>query len=214
MIATGHEPWRSEEMQLANAVQGALVAHSAAPKRAAAFRRFAILVMTLVLVLTFAAIEASPIAGSSGHAAKGSQATRILRIARSHLGARFRMGAEGQRIGRRSYFDCSGFVYRVYQQAGMVRKIGGSRMRVTSYLRWFQRRGLASRHNPKPGDLIVWGKHGKIHHMGIYMSRNRAISALVNPWGVRIHGITGLATGANNRSSLRVMAYLHVRIKH
>ena len=85
-------------------------------------------------------------------------------------------------------------------------------MGATAYLRWFQRRGMASRRHPRPGDLIVWGKNGVVHHIGIYMRGNRAISALVNPWGVRTHRITGLATGANNRHGLRVMAYLHVRI--
>jgi cell wall-associated NlpC family hydrolase len=149
---------------------------------------------------------------TSAPEARGNQADRVLRIARSHIGSRFRMGAEGQRIGRRSYFDCSGFVYRVFQEAGLVSKIGGSRMLGTAYWRWFQRRGLANKHNPKPGDLVVWGKRGKAEHIGIVLGANRAISALVNPWGVRIHRITGLVD-AHGRSRMHVLAYLHVRIQ-
>ena len=42
---------------------------------------------------------------------------RIVAIAKSHLGAHFRIGTTGMR-----YFDCSGLVYRVYQQAHDLRK--------------------------------------------------------------------------------------------
>jgi cell wall-associated NlpC family hydrolase len=136
-----------------------------------------------------------------------SDARRILRIARSNLGAKFRMGA----VGGGNLFDCSGFVYSVYKDAGLLSKIGGSRMVGTAYWRWFQSRGLANRKNPKPGDLIIWGKNGKAEHMGIYIGANRAISALVNPWGVRVHRINGLFD-AHANSRMRVLAYLHVSL--
>jgi len=187
---------------LAYAVQGALDAHRSVPLGAVAFRRFAVLVMALVLAITLAAMEAPAVAAHSTAAnapARGSQAARVLRIARSFVGARFRMGSEGMR-----YFDCSGLVFRAYKEAGLISKIGGGRMRVRTYMHWFQRRGLANRRNPRPGDLIVYGKRGKVTHMGIYIGGNRAISALINPWGVRTHRLNGLPD--------RVMMYLHVRI--
>jgi cell wall-associated NlpC family hydrolase len=176
-------------------------------------RPFAVLFLALALALTLAAMEAPAVFGKRSPEPKLSQAERIIKLARSHVGARFRMGAEGQRVGRRTYFDCSGFVYKVYKEAGLIAKIGGGRFIGTAYWNWFKRRGLANRKNPKPGDIIMWGKRGKATHMGIYMGDNRAISALVNPWGVRIHRVNGLAAGARNRSSLRVLAYLHVRIE-
>ncbi|MEP7158160.1 MAG: NlpC/P60 family protein [Chloroflexota bacterium] len=171
--------------------------------------------MALTLALTMVVMEAPAVFGhtTTAPAAKGTQAARVLKAARSHIGARFRMGAEGQKIGRRTYFDCSGFVYKIYKEAGLVSRIGGRRMLGTAYWNWFKRRGLANRKNPKPGDIIMWGKKGKATHMGIYVGDNRAISALVNPWGVRLHRVNGLAAGAHNRSSLRVLAYLHVRLE-
>jgi hypothetical protein len=198
---------------LAYAVQGAIGAPISTPLRVASRRPFTLLFMALTLALTLAVMEAPAVLGHSQPAPKLSQAQRVLKIARSHIGSKFRMGAEGQRIGKRSYFDCSGFVYRVYQEAGLISKIGGSRKGATAYLRWFQRRGLANRHNPRPGDLIVWGIHGHVHHIGIYVAGSRAISALVNPWGVRAHNIFGLPAGAKDHRTLRVIAYLHVQLK-
>jgi cell wall-associated NlpC family hydrolase len=198
---------------LAYAVQGAPGAPTSAPLRVATRRPFTLLFVVLALTLALMAVEAPAVLGKAKPEGKRTQAELILKFARSHIGAKFRMGAEGQRIGRRIYFDCSGFVYRVYKEAGLVNKIGGGRLLGTAYWQWFKRRGLANRKNPKPGDIVMWGKHGKAHHMGIYIGDNRAISALVNPWGVRVHPVNGLATGRHNRSSLRVLAYLHVRLE-
>jgi cell wall-associated NlpC family hydrolase len=162
--------------------------------------------LALALAMMLAAMEAPAVLGKTpGPSHKLTQAQRVIKQARSHVGARFRMGAEGQRNGRRVYFDCSGLVYRVYKDAGLLNRIGGGRMRVTTYMRWFQRRGLANKHNPKPGDLIVWAKRGHVTHMGIYVGGNKAISALINPWGVRTHRVNGLPDN--------VMTYLHVRIE-
>src|SRR5688572_12162679 len=78
-----------------------------------------------------------------------SEAERVIAYARSHVGARFRIGTEGMR-----HFDCSGLIYRVFQQAGVGKKVGGTRKLAKGYYRWFKVRGLLSRSNPKPGDLI------------------------------------------------------------
>ena len=61
--------------------------------------------------------------------------------------------------------------------------------------RYFKARGLASRTNPKPGDLVIWG-YGS--HVGIYIGNGKAISTLMNgvrdpprPRGHRpVHGIS------------------------
>ena len=191
---------------MADAVQGATSAPTSAPLRVATRRPFFVLFLALLLALTMAAMEAPAVLGSTDASAakKGTQAARVIRLARSHIGSRFRMGAEGQRKGKRTYFDCSGLVYRVYKDAGLISKIGGARLGAIAYMNWFKRRGLASKRNPKPGDLIIWGKHGKVKHIGIYVGDNRAVSALINPWGVRAHRVNGLPQ--------RVMLYLHVRI--
>lgn len=187
---------------MAFAVQGEHLVQTSTSPWTAQWRRLALMLVTVAMAVALISIEAPIAMGkspTSSDPAKRTDAARILKIARAQIGHKFKMGTEG-----RKYFDCSGFVYFVYRQAGLVSRIGGGRMGVTSYLHWAQRRGLASKNNPRPGDLIVWGKHGKIHHMGIYISGNRAISALINPWGVRTHSIGGIG--------LHVMAYIHTRI--
>lgn len=183
---------------MSNAVQGDTIAHHPAALMGSQLRRVALVLIALALALTLVAVEA-PAAAQAG-ASRGSEAARVIRYAKSHVGARFRIGTTGMR-----YFDCSGFVYRAFKQAGLLKRIGGTRKRAAGYYNWFRRRGLVSRRNPRPGDLIVWGKRGKgIQHIGIYMRNNRAISALVMPWGVRTHRVNGL--------HMPVKAYLRVRL--
>lgn len=181
------------------AVQGDLVAHHPSALPGTHLRRIALILIALALAVTLVAVEAP--AAAQGHRVGRSEASRVIRLAKSHIGARFRLGTTGMR-----YFDCSGFVYRVYKQAGLLKRVGGTRKRAAGYYSWFRKRGLVSRRNPKPGDLIVWGRRGKgIQHIGIYMHSNRAISALVMPWGVRTHRVGGL--------HMPFKAYLHVRLK-
>lgn len=173
-------------------VEGALIARSPLT-RFTQLRRVGLILIALALAVTVVAIEAP---AAQGHTtADGNQAGRVIRYAKSHLGAGFRLGTEGMR-----YFDCSGLVFRVFTQAGLINKIGGNRKRAAGYYGWFRKRGLVSRSNPRPGDLIVYTKHGRIAHIGIAISSTRAISALTS--GVRTHRHKTLDT--------RFMAYLHV----
>jgi cell wall-associated NlpC family hydrolase len=129
--------------------------------------------------------------------ASQSQGRRIVRLAASHIGAHFQIGATGMR-----YFDCSGLIYRVYAQAGLLAKIGGNHT-AAGYYYWFKQRGLANRHSPKAGDLVIWTEKGQIAHSGIYVGGGRVISALINPWGVKKTHI--------NTIHAKFLAYLHVR---
>lgn len=158
------------------------------------FRRLLIALVAIALALTMIAIETP----GATHA-RASDAARIVMYARSHIGARFRIGTEGPR-----YFDCSGLVYRVYRQAGVLRRIGGTRMRAANYYSWFRRRGLLSRRNPRAGDIIWWTKKGHIAHMGLYIGSGQAISALINPWGVKRHSVGGIR--------VRFLAFGHTRL--
>lgn len=106
----------------------------------------------------------------------------IVAFARTHLGARYRFSATGP-----SSFDCSGLVWRVFEQAHLGRKVTSHSARAI-YLA-YRNRGLASRHNPQVGDLVVWG-YGS--HVGIYVGNGLAISALVE--GVRVHRVNALTT--------------------
>jgi cell wall-associated NlpC family hydrolase len=136
---------------------------------------------------------------------KNADVRQLIRLARKAIGARFRMGATGQRVGKRTYYDCSGLVYRIYREAGLLNRVGGARRGATSFYQWFKSRGLVSRKNPRPGDLVAYTYKGErvIHHIGIYIGHGRVISALINPWGVRSHSVRGLPTPFK--------AFLHVR---
>lgn len=173
-------------------VQGAVLAPATTADSAGHMRRVLVLFAAIALAITMIATVAPQATDASG-----SQAARIVSIAKSHLGAHFRIGTTGMR-----YFDCSGLVYRVYKQAGLVNKIGGTRMRAATYYRWFRRHHEVSRSNPKPGDVIWWTKHGRIAHMGLYIGNGRALSALTT--GVKKHSLRGI--------SVRFLAFGHVNI--
>ena len=130
---------------------------------------------------------------------KQSEADRIVSIAKSKLGARFRLGAEGPRV-----YDCSGLIYAVYKKAGLLKKVGGQRRLAAGYYHWFKKRGLAGRNNPKAGDLVIWTKKGHITHSGIYVGNGKVISALINPWGVKRTSVHGVRS--------HFLAFLHVNL--
>lgn len=189
---------------MANAVQGAPVAHKSAPSRATKLNRIVMLAGALLLALTMVAIEAPAISAhgsTEAAAAKGSQAAVIIRLARQALGHPFRMGTEGPK-----FFDCSGLVWSVYKRAGLVSRIGGVRGTATHYFVWAQKHGLVSRRNPQIGDVIIWGMHGKIHHSGIYVGNGRAISALNPHFGVRDWPISWI--------HMRIWGFIHTGITH
>lgn len=141
------------------------------------------------------AADPAPTQQSDAQSRRVNQRARIVNIAESYLGAQYRFGAEGT-----EYVDCSGLVWRVYKEAGLEAKIGGARKGARAYYHWFKRRGLASRTNPKPGDLVIWRK-GK--HIGIYVGNGYAISALNKKLDVRKHKVNWLGG---------FTAYLHVRL--
>jgi cell wall-associated NlpC family hydrolase len=113
-------------------------------------------------------------------------AEAVIAAAREYLGHNYQLGAEGPRN-----FDCSGLIYRAFADAGELPRIGGMRLRAAGYQRWFAARGLFSRQasDARRGDLIVWNNG---EHIGIYVGDGKAISALVNPWGVTIHSLGGI----------------------
>jgi cell wall-associated NlpC family hydrolase len=181
---------------LTYAVQGAVVAPTQFGLFAAGqLRRLLLLFAAIGMALVLIAATTPPPA----QAGSLTEAQKIVRIAKSHIGAKFRIGATGYR-----YFDCSGFVFRVYKQADLLNRIGGSQMRAAGYYRWFKNRGLLAGRG-RVGDLVWWKKNGTIKHIGIYIGGGYAVSALVNPWGVRKHTVRGI--------HMRLAAYGHVRLE-
>ena len=137
----------------------------------------------------------SPVAAD---AAPQTEASQILSIAAAQLGDKYLFASTGP-----TTFDCSGFVYYVYKQAGLLDRIGGKRRTVAGYHNWFNNNGTVTKSitTAQPGDLLVWGKN---HHTGIYVGDGYAISALINPWGVTRHKIGWI--------NLKLTAVLHVNL--
>lgn len=152
-------------------------------------RRIALTLIALGLAGALVVGQAPPPAQAAT-----TQAASVISWAKEQTGKPWVLGA----IGLKS-FDCSGLVYRTFYETGLVKKIGGTRRTAKGYWDWFRNRGLASRSNPKKGDLVVWGK-GK--HIGIYIGDGKAISTLST--GVKVHGVFALTSGFT--------AYLHVNI--
>jgi hypothetical protein len=121
-----------------------------------------------------------------------TEAQQIIQIAKAQVGDPWSYGATGP-----SAFDCSGLVIYAFKAAGDGAAVGWGNYRSARALYdWYRGRGLASRTNPKPGDLVVWGSGS---HIGIYIGNGYAISTLTS--GVRVHAVTALTTSFT--------AYLH-----
>jgi cell wall-associated NlpC family hydrolase len=93
----------------------------------------------------------------------------------------------------------------VYREAGLLERIGGKRRAVAGFYKWFNKQtpDRATKTDAQPGDLIVWGRD---QHIGIYLGDGMAISALINPYGVKVHKVTGYI-------GMKVKAYLHVHLE-
>jgi cell wall-associated NlpC family hydrolase len=143
--------------------------------------------LALAGAVLFSIAPSTPAAASTG-----TEAQQIIRIAKAQLGDPWRYGAAGP-----SAFDCSGLVRYAFRKAGDGPAIHSRTLRsARSLYLWFKAHGKASRHNPRIGDLVIWG-YGS--HVGIYIGNGKAISTLRS--GVRIHGVFAVTA--------RFTAYLH-----
>ncbi len=121
-----------------------------------------------------------------------TEAQQIIRIAMRQRGDPWRYAARGPRA-----FDCSGLVIYAFKRAGDERAVGrGHLASARALYHWYKARGLASRHHPRVGDLVIWGGGS---HVGIYIGHGRAISTLTS--GVRVHRVHAVTA--------RFTAYLH-----
>jgi cell wall-associated NlpC family hydrolase len=155
------------------------------------------LLAAIVLAVSIAGIEARPTQAAGSY----SEAAAVEQFAARQLNKPFRLGANGM-----EKFDCSGLVYRTFVENGLLRRIGGQQ-RAAGYYRWFRDRDLLT-NNPRPGDLVVWGRRGHpVEHIGIFIGYNKnggamAISALTS--GVARHRVNGI--------SMPFRAYLRVNL--
>jgi len=114
----------------------------------------------------------APVSGATGD--------RIAAIAQQYLGYRYVWGGTSPAGG----FDCSGFTWYVYKQAG----IGVPRAPLGSQLNSGPR---VSRDQLLPGDLLFWQNTyvAGISHTGIYLGGGRFINAESESVGVQIRSL-------------------------
>lgn len=116
-------------------------------------------------------------------------AQRALAIAESKNGAQYGGGGVGPNT-----FDCSGFVYWCYNQAGY--KL--ARMNVGGIYAYFKNLGAPSipLAQAQPGDLLFFGdmRDPNNQHIGFYVSQDNMIGADNTNWGVRFSFINGFLT--------------------
>jgi cell wall-associated NlpC family hydrolase len=141
-------------------------------------RAASVVFLSLTLVTTSFSAPAS--------VAAASPADAVVAAARSYLGSNYRLGTEGPRT-----FDCSGLIYRIFADAGELPRIGGMRIRARGYMQYFVSRGRFTKDasEARPGDLVVYNRGS---HIGVYVGEGKVISALVQPWGVSLHGLRSI----------------------
>jgi cell wall-associated NlpC family hydrolase len=172
----------------------------AAPAPAAArprivWRRLLVSALAALLVVGSVAF-ARPAAVRADDEVAPTETEQVLTIADGYVGTPYRYAATGP-----DYFDCSGFVFRVFKKAGLIDRIGNKRRGASGYWRWFRVRGLASKSNPQPGDLMIWLDGG---HVGIYVDSSNAIDATPS------RGVGYRKIGRGTWSAKHFNAYLHV----
>ncbi|KGO99482.1 C40 family peptidase [Novilysobacter defluvii] len=106
-------------------------------------------------------------AAAEGYKPTDSRVRTLLNSALTLLGTPYRWGGTSPESG----FDCSGLVSYVFQQA-----IGVDLPRVT---RDQARQGerVADKSELEEGDLVVFGRKGRVDHVGIYVGEGRFVHA-------------------------------------
>ena len=111
----------------------------------------------------------------------GGKGDQIVTIAQQYLGYRYVWGGTSPSTG----FDCSGFVWYVYKQAG----VSIPRAPLESQLGAGPR---ISMDKLQPGDLVFWQNTYKagLSHVGIYLGGGRFINAESEAVGVQIRSLS------------------------
>lgn len=121
---------------------------------------------------------------TSSRTYKYTNQAKIIKKARTKLGSRYVLGAEGP-----NKFDCSGFTYWVMKKSkvkGVKVKRRSAQGLYNKYKRYRIKRSLSK---AQPGDMLFFGygksKH-RIFHVGIYYGKGKYIHATTGGRGVTI----------------------------
>lgn len=117
---------------------------------------------------------------------------QVVDYALQFVGCRYAYGGTDPHTG----VDCSGFARYVMQ------KVAGVCLERTSYAQAGQ--GVTvSADQIQPGDLVFYGKGGRVNHVAIYIGNGQIVHASTEKTGVKISGWT-------YRSPLRIARFLGV----
>jgi cell wall-associated NlpC family hydrolase len=144
-------------------------------------------VLIVAILVSLMLVSTTPVAAQT-------EAGHVIGIARNQLGEPWVWATRGP-----DRFDCIGLVHYSFKKAALLDRIGGRYRSIRGYKDWFANRGLASRSNGKPGDLVIWGR---FQHIGIYLGDGKAISTLTS--GVAIHSVFKI--------SVPFRTFLHVKL--
>lgn len=136
-----------------------------------------------------------------------SDGQKIVLKAKKKIGAKYRAGAKGP-----DAFDCSGFVYWVYKNAGIDPKKAVLRTSSAGmYLalkRYTVGTSIHSVKKAKAGDIILFKRGGRYSHAAIYSGKGKIIHAATPRKGVIMQSVKQL-----HRSGTKVAAIIRV-IEH
>jgi cell wall-associated NlpC family hydrolase len=147
----------------------------------------------LALAAPAGALDPAPVPVPQPGSGSRALIDRVIAIATAQVGDPWVHAQRGP-----DAFDCSGLVYYAFSEASALRVIGGRYRTAGALLARYTARGRADREHPRRGDLVIWGGGS---HVGIYVGKGRAVSALVT--GVEVHTIDWLTDPFT--------AYLHLR---
>ncbi len=132
---------------------------------------------------------------SPAPSAKPDLGALVARIALAQRHRPYVRGAMGPRA-----FDCSGLVRYAYRRAGVTSRLGGGHS-ARAMLRWARLHHLASRSNPRVGDVVIYGNGS---HAAIYIGHGLVISALNPRQGIRVTRLHALR--------VPVTAFIHTHL--
>lgn len=111
---------------------------------------------------------------ASSYSGTSSKRSNMVAFAKQYLGGRYVFGGTSLSSG----VDCSGFMMRVYQNAGYsIPRDSRSQAAAATTI---------SSSNAKPGDLFFYGNGSRINHVAMYIGNGQVIHASNERYGIRI----------------------------
>ncbi|WP_309299328.1 C40 family peptidase [Paenibacillus sp. YYML68] len=143
--------------------------------------------LSAALLMTGTLAIPAPEAGAMSY----SKAQDVIATSKSYMGTPYKFGAK---LGQTKVFDCSSFVWTVFNQYGKkLPRTSKEMSKVGTYV---------SKANLKPGDLVFF--YSPIHHVGIYIGNGKVIHTYGAP-GVTISDMTKGWWKNNYTTARRVM---------